>query len=879
MASFVSAPLKKSAEVDLVKPLSKYITSIYAASEDQADHIRAVEELNKLRKSALGRLDKHERSLEILLRYYDQLCAAEPKFPFTENQLILSFTWKDAFAKGSLFSGPAKLTLANLGYEKTCVLFNVGALASQIAAEQNLNDDEGRKTAAKLYQLASGAFSHIRSTVMSALSHEPTGDMSPDITNLLSHIMLAQAQEVVFLKATADKMKSAVIAKLANQAADMYAEAGRLCHSKEHVPKEFSPIMAAKNSIMLAYAEYHQSKLAKQNQNFGRRLLGYSEYVNVKDLSDKIARALTAAKKDNDFIYHDRVPETKDLDRIGKASLVKPTAIQVPLSQKFTDLFEKMVPMAVQLSLSIFKQRKAETVKQLIGTMREATSMCSGLLVSLNLPAGLEDFSGDSIPPSILEKSRSLIQQGGQASIEQLIKNLPDMLQRNKEILDESLRVLDVEEATDNELRAKFGQRWNRKPSGELFKPLRAEGLNFRAMLDKAAQADNLLHERYAIHSPMIGQLCLSEAQLQAAIPSANAAGTLQGSEVVTNLRALLDQVDEMKKDRERIESSVKSVELDMTATFMSAVAQGGTINEEALSSQHLDSTYGPYSQEVQKSLTTQEELLAKVQVLHQQFSGMKQTGVDSIQREEVMKKLASAYDNYTEITTNLKEGTKFYADLTEILLKFQNNCKDIVFARKTEKEDLLKDIQKVLLQEPSAPSIPSITANQTSTSTPTPTPTPTSTSTSASASPSPSPSPSVSTSTPSGPTPAPRTIYSQVKRTPPPRPPPPSVPPTTQSAPPSSTSESQPNSTPTPSTAPGQTSTTTPAVMPGMPPAQGPPYPTYQGYPGVFPMPMGWSPYGYGQYNIPYFPYQNPGQMGYPAPSPPQPPNQPSHP
>lgn len=43
--------------------------------------------------------------------------------------------------------------LASLGYEKTCVLFNCGALASQIAAEQNLENDEGLKAAAKHYQV------------------------------------------------------------------------------------------------------------------------------------------------------------------------------------------------------------------------------------------------------------------------------------------------------------------------------------------------------------------------------------------------------------------------------------------------------------------------------------------------------------------------------------------------------------------------------------------------------------------------------------------------------------------------------------------------------------------------------------------------------
>lgn len=61
----------------------------------------------------------------------------------------------------------------------------------------------------------------------------------------------------------------------------------------------------------------------------------YDEYVSVKDLNDKINRALAAAKKDNDFIYHDRVPEIKDLEHIGKAALVKATTITPPLSQKF----------------------------------------------------------------------------------------------------------------------------------------------------------------------------------------------------------------------------------------------------------------------------------------------------------------------------------------------------------------------------------------------------------------------------------------------------------------------------------------------------------------------------------------------------------------
>uniref|UniRef100_A0A7N6FIY1 Programmed cell death 6-interacting protein n=1 Tax=Anabas testudineus TaxID=64144 RepID=A0A7N6FIY1_ANATE len=713
MATFISVPLKKSSEVDLVKPLSKFVAATYSAGEEQGEYTRAVEEFNKLRKNALGRpLDKHESSLEILLRYYDQLCAVEPKFPFSENQLCLTFTWKDAFDKGSLFGGSVKLALASLGYEKTCVLFNAAALASQIAAEQNLDNDEGLKAAAKYYQLASGAFGHIKDTVLSALNREPTMDISPETVGTLSLIMLAQAQEVFFLKATSDKMKDAVIAKLANQAADFYGDAFKQCQYKDNLPKEVLPVLAAKHCIMQANAELHQSMLAKQKKRFGEEIARlqhaaelvktvasrYDEYVSVKDLTDKINRALTAAKKDNDFIYHDRVPEVKDLEPIGKAALVKATAITPPLSQKFTDLFEKMVPMAVQQSMSMYSQRKAETVNRLVGSMREATNLCNGVLASLNLPAALEDLSGDSIPQSIAEKARSIVQQGGLQSIEQLIKDLPELLTRNREILDESLKMLDDEETTDKELRAKFNERWNRTPSADLYKPLRAEGANFRNVLDKAVQADQVVRDRYSAHCEMIALLCKPENELVAAIPSANPAKTLQGSEVVNVLRSQLAQLEQMKKERETLEGEIKAVTFDMSATFLTALAQDGAINEEQLSSSQLDQLYGTYNQRVQASLRTQEELLGQVQTSHQEFSSLKQSNTEANQREEVLKKLASAHDSYVEISSNLREGTKFYNDLTEILLKFQNKCSDIVFARKTERDELLKYVLSFIL-------------------------------------------------------------------------------------------------------------------------------------------------------------------------------------
>jgi len=58
-------------------------------------------------------------------------------------------------------------------------------------------------------------------------------------------------------------------------------------------------------------------------------------------------------------------------------------------------------------------------------------------LASLNLPAALEDTSGNSLPQSLVDKASSVRDNGGIKELERMIQELPDLLQRNKDILDE----------------------------------------------------------------------------------------------------------------------------------------------------------------------------------------------------------------------------------------------------------------------------------------------------------------------------------------------------------------------------------------------------------------------------------------------------------
>jgi programmed cell death 6-interacting protein len=64
--------------------------------------------------------------------------------------------------------------------------------------------------------------------------------------------------------------------------------------------------------------------------------------------------------------------------------------------------------------------------------------MFDRILASLNLPAAIEVMDGSSgLPPSILEKANAVSQLGGIQALEKMIRELPDALKRNQDILDE----------------------------------------------------------------------------------------------------------------------------------------------------------------------------------------------------------------------------------------------------------------------------------------------------------------------------------------------------------------------------------------------------------------------------------------------------------
>ncbi|XP_025081539.1 programmed cell death 6-interacting protein-like isoform X2 [Pomacea canaliculata] len=721
MATMLAIPLKKTYEVDLIKPLRNFIQSTFTQADPEY-YNHALQEFNKLRNLMITKsVDKHESALEVLCRYHDQLVAIENKLPIAENQIRVQFKWRDAFDEGSFLGGKRTLAIASGAYEKVCMLFNIAALQSQIASVQNFENDEGLKLAVKYFQQSSGILGHLKDIVLSHLQQEPTPDLNPDTLSSLSAVMLAQAQESIYRKATLDRMKESMIAKLAYQCSELYADAMKLMQLtsiRDLWPRDWLATVVMKQAAFHAMAEFYQSVVAQQSKSYGQEIARLQHAVELMNASQqrggatfafrnelgKIQRALEAAKKDNDFIYHDKIPDLKSLEPIGKAVVAKPTPLASPLSPKFTDLFEKIVPLPVFEALTAFENRKSQLANMEIGRLREATALINSVLASLNLPAALEDLSGAKVPQSVLDKAKQMQDLGGVALIESLITALPDLLTRNREILDESIRTLDDEEKSDTQLREQFKERWTRTPSAVLTKPMRDEASKYRTILDTAIQADRIVREKYNSHKQAITLLSKPPGELEKSLPAAGNVGALQGSAVVKELRKLCEEVETIKAEREVIENEIKEAKFDMTSKFFAALAADGAIDEEALSVSELDRVYAPLRQQVSDSIHKQETILARIQNANTEFCQAKSSNQSAAQREALLKDLAAGFDNYMELKNNLEEGTKFYNDLTPLLVRLQTKINDFCFARKTEKDELMADLQKQIVNTPSQP-------------------------------------------------------------------------------------------------------------------------------------------------------------------------------
>ncbi|XP_043286850.1 rhophilin-2 isoform X2 [Venturia canescens] len=244
--------LKETKDIDFRDPFKDFILEHY--SEDGEHYEEAIADLMETRQ-ATRTPTRDAAGIALLLRYYNQLYFIERRFFPPDRSLGIYFEWFD-----SLTGVPS--CQRTVAFEKASVLFNAGALYTQLGAKQDRKSPRGLDQAVDAFLRAAGTFRYIHENFTNA----PSMDLGPDMLDMLVQLMLAQARECLFEKLELESREtrsmdvSLDLAREASQVATVYNEVhGSISRQlvRDYVPESWISLILIKREHHLALAHRH----------------------------------------------------------------------------------------------------------------------------------------------------------------------------------------------------------------------------------------------------------------------------------------------------------------------------------------------------------------------------------------------------------------------------------------------------------------------------------------------------------------------------------------------------------------------------------------------------------------------------------------------
>lgn len=302
--------LKETKDVDFTTPFKDFILEHY--SEDGADYENELADLMDLRQ-ACRTPSRDESGIDMLISYFQQLGFLENRFFPSSRHMGILFTWYDSFT-GVPVSQP------NIYLEKASILFNIGALYTQIGTRCNRQTKSGLEEAVNMFQKAAGVLTYLKET----FTYTPSYDMSPAMLGALIKMLLAEAHECHFEQTILSGVQNefCTLAKVAQEAAKVSEihlhvyNAMNQAPIKENMPYSWSVMVQVKAEHYKALAHYFVAIVLIEHQ-LGPHDDEDKQEKALSQLYDHIPEGLTAMN-----ILKDKQQRTQ----LGKAHLSKALA-------------------------------------------------------------------------------------------------------------------------------------------------------------------------------------------------------------------------------------------------------------------------------------------------------------------------------------------------------------------------------------------------------------------------------------------------------------------------------------------------------------------------------------------------------------------------
>jgi len=705
-------PRKRTKEIEWRKPLREYITNKYRGSASEfSDGLNLLHDVQ----IRCCNSEATEKSYSDFNLYLGLLRSVGKRFPISEGGVRVRFAWSDSLSVKDFTAllpfMSDKVTSYSITFEQAAVIYNMAVIKAVLGAREPRTSEDSIKRASALFQSSAGMYDKVAQIMEEHPEDCLTVDMQPTNLRMLATLMLAQAQECVYEKATDDGMKSSILTKLAMQISYYYSVVLGGLEALENDGLPFLRLWLAhvflRKEYFLAAAHFRISIVYKEQIKYGLQVAHLSianqvldspsTWENIEIVSRPFAEQFelirsflgkhhAEAKKDNDKIFYCPVP--KEVDPLPKHALVKYRAPE-DLGKLEKDPFHKLVPYELQqVLLSYTSQRNAE-INKLLRSVEEYNDIAKSSLSSMGLPGSILAFENptSAFPEDIMQKIRIMRKDGG---VDRLLADFEEIDSKARAVTSlckDAAKALDEEEQRDNHARQTYGPNWRRTPSHVLTAQIRNELAKYRGNLDHAAKSDEYVKQKFKANQPLLCQLNGPEEQLAHLVPSGVKDGQAQlcGSSIA-QLKHLLGRLDGVVADRVKLHNEVKQREEDDDITD---TVSNSDHPEEVVETELLK--YEPLRKRLKENMELQDRLMTQISDANTEFTQQRSAqGVENVgERTRVFQQINNALLVYLELKRNLAEGKKFYNDMRNIVLNFKARCDDFAISRRMEADEL----------------------------------------------------------------------------------------------------------------------------------------------------------------------------------------------
>ncbi len=633
------------------------------------------------------------------------------------QHLPVLFEWHDAW-KGKQH----RLEKPNPEWERACVLFNA---ASACAYSGSLAQESGdMKAAAQAFQNAAGCLeaSHalVKPNIMGLTprwqADELTPDMTLDVLVALKVLMLGQAQRATFLKAKAEGLSDANVAKLAAQASNLIHDARKGLDTdqmREHIATERGSFMRKSvnyewNTTLRCLEDHLRSQAQELQSRAAEKECAYGEQVaRLHSAVELCYRAVQCAEKEklgcssgctmlntryetlrhqlaeaehaNNTTYFEAVPPASTLAKIEPKLLVQPLRLEPRGAEgaRSEVIFTGLLPGHIQEAVQKYEQSSTALVHEVNMKSARGASLVQSRLQNLGLPHALEACERDKRLPTGLEKEITDAKaktgpKGAMHLLSKMFAECDDLSEETSMMFKVASEMLTSQDEADAMLLSEEPrvQLENLNTTATLTR-LRKDIDSLKERMDKAEQVTRELRIRFHEAAPELGMIDKPLKDLESKMPHLD--GTpLEVEPCVPALYALFEQLDELKAESAAAIAAAKALR-DAACSADSLDTLGEELHRLSLSSSEvsLDAVvdermegFKAVSSDCDERQEKRVKLLKQVEEQHAIFKTAKCAATEFYERREYLGRVRKGATTAAELVTGLEEGKGFYKTL-----------------------------------------------------------------------------------------------------------------------------------------------------------------------------------------------------------------------